>query len=1182
MYWLANDELFIIHSPATSSDNGDRPQDSVYHFVKNDKARTRYTFYKCPYEIFFPSMGPQRAYPPRFSISRLQGWEPALQDMLIVAASHSEQVKTFTKFVKPGEQATEKDFTLTELLDNRRAELPKVIKGEDDSVLIGDAVDLSSKDIVISPIPLDDEHTKTPGPLPAYYVLNHEGMLSGWWIVYDLAVVEGKNYEKLEALQSTAPDSKSAPKTSQPAQPSSMPDKTPAPTGASPFGLGSPAGTTANALPGQVAFGAPSFGTSGFPAASSASGKPMFGTPSIPAFGAASQPGGAAFGATGGLGKPQSAWGSPSASNPFSTQADQPSGFAKFGAPSSSSNNSQPNPFGAPAASSQGFAKFNSGGGSTFGGPSNTSPFGGLGGQKPTGTSSFAGLSGQRSVFGTSKPPAALSKESSATKSFGSTLSIGSSLGDGSTLPSWANTPTGNAGSALGQGTSWSFASSKDSDLTSDSDKQNRERDETTPTPQTAPQQNKGLFGLPSNKFSLTPSFKGDGSAKDDLPKPTTAPGASLFGNDFTSSLGGIGSKAPETPTKKEAQDPKSSTTPATVPRSAFNGLFGKKPSEVKPAVEKKETPVVEDAPLPPDFMTAQPRQNADDDLPPLAGSPGVKVEAPSSDGIPSSPLDDRSDNDEDDLSVEEEEEEEDDESQQSSNAAQKGPSKTSWFQAATSTSSPRIPPAAPTPPAIPSGGPSPGLFGQGPKPSNAPLFPPAGAPAGLGKPILPPSNRRHENLRSPSPVRAASTSALFQQRQLPFQQGESLSSSVQQAPRPAAAQPDLSDLSDEEDERIRRELATDLDPSATLEKFIAHSEYSGGSTKPGTAASIENMYRDINSMVDTLGLNSRSLKAFLAHHTRRQEVTRDDLEDFIEQGAGGLLSEKWSLAQIEDLKTLEHELEQELDAGRIQGVVDKLCQLARLLHDKAKLMTKLNDIRRQIINRKDPERQEALLKASLPKELSEQQKSLRSDYARLLSLLSKAEEAAYLLKSKLASSSAANGKPAAVPTVDAVKKTINTLIRMTEKKNSEIISLEARLRNLNVDGARLNGTPTRSQGTQSKSFGTPSRSTRSVIRHSSPLATPPTNRGRMSLSELNRTAQTPEPDDTPSRGYGLYYTPDSSPTAGGANYLVKLSNELDAIDMSDLVEASQRRRQVASALGNVVRRRGVKVTKVS
>jgi nucleoporin NUP159 len=341
-------------------------------------------------------------------------------------------------------------------------------------------------------------------------------------------------------------------------------------------------------------------------------------------------------------------------------------------------------------------------------------------------------------------------------------------------------------------------------------------------------------------------------------------------------------------------------------------------------------------------------------------------------------------------------------------------------------------------------------------------------------------------------------------------------------------------------------------------------------------------MYRDINSMVDTLGLNSRSLNAFLAHHTRRQEVTRDDLEGFIEQGADGPLSEKWSLAQIEDLKALEQELEQELDAGRIQGVVDKLSQLARLLYDKAKLMTKLNDIRRQIINRKDPERQEALLKASLPKELAEQQKSLRNDYARVLSLLSKAEEAAYLLKSKLASSSAANGKPAAVPTVDAVKKTINTLIRMTEKKNSEIISLEARLRNFNVDGTRLNGTPTRSQGTPSKTFGTPSRSSRSAIRHSSPLATPPTNRGRMSLSELNRTAQTPEPDDTPSRGYGLYYTPDSSPTAGGANYLAKLSNDLDAIDMSDLVEASQRRRQVAGALGNVVRRRGVKVTKVS
>jgi nucleoporin NUP159 len=616
------------------------------------------------------------------------------------------------------------------------------------------------------------------------------------------------------------------------------------------------------------------------------------------------------------------------------------------------------------------------------------------------------------------------------------------------------------------------------------------------------------------------------------------------------------------------------------MPKSTFSGFFPK-PSETKTIkpVDEEESPVAEEAPLPPDFTTWKPPKGADDDLPPLAGSPGVKVEAPSSDGIPSSPLEDN----EDDESVleDEEGEEEEEESQPSTEGEQKAPAKANIFGKANDTSSPRIRPAAPTPPAVSSQATPPSLFGQTPKPSSTSIFQASATPAGFPKFQAPPS-RRHENLRSPSPVRSASTSILQTRRQPPFPAAETLSSSVQQAATPPIAQPELSDLYDEEDERIRLELATEPEPSASLADFIAHSDYSGAVSKTGTAAQIEIMYRDMNSMVDTIGLNARSMKAFIAHHADRRKITRHDLDGITEQGEHGPWFDDWSLAQIEDLKLLEHELERDLDEGRIQGVIDKLGQLARLLLDKAKLMTKLNDIRRQILNRKDPERQEALLKAALPKELAEQQKTLRNEYAQLLSLLGKAEEAAYLLKSKLASINAANGRPSAVPTVDAVKKTINTLIRMTEKKNSEIVAMEDQLRRFMGDSHRQNGTPSRSHGTPSRTLGTPSRSARSILRQSSPLATPPTNRSRMSLSELNRTVQTPEPDETPSKGYGLYYTPDSSPKADGAGRLAKLADDLDDADMAELVAASQRRRQVADVLGNAVRKRGVKVTKVA
>jgi nucleoporin NUP159 len=238
--------------------------------------------------------------------------------------------------------------------------------------------------------------------------------------------------------------------------------------------------------------------------------------------------------------------------------------------------------------------------------------------------------------------------------------------------------------------------------------------------------------------------------------------------------------------------------------------------------------------------------------------------------------------------------------------------------------------------------------------------------------------------------------------------------------------------------------------------------------------------------------------------------------------------------------------------------------------------MTSFNDIRRQINNRKDPERTEALRKASLPKDLSDQQKALRTEYARLLSQLNQAEEAAMLLKSKLANANAANGKSANVPTVEAVKKTINKLIQMTEKKNNDILLLESDLRKLNLAASVRPDSPS------SRAFGTPGRSSRALGRsQQTPLATSPTNRSRMSIGDLNRAVQTPEPEETPSRGYGLFYTPEGSPSQDGFGSLRRLADEMEAEDFSGFREASQRRKQVAKALAGACQGRGVKVTRV-
>ena len=90
-------------------------------------------------------------------------------------------------------------------------------------------------------------------------------------------------------------------------------------------------------------------------------------------------------------------------------------------------------------------------------------------------------------------------------------------------------------------------------------------------------------------------------------------------------------------------------------------------------------------------------------------------------------------------------------------------------------------------------------------------------------------------------------------------------------------------DLSDREDEKVREELDTEVEATTTLAPFLAHQDYVGNINKPGIPGQIEKVYRDINSMVDTLGLNARSLQAFIKGH---EEMYKDggrsgeDLED--------------------------------------------------------------------------------------------------------------------------------------------------------------------------------------------------------------------------------------------------------------------------------------------------------------
>lgn len=1146
---------------------------------------------------------------------RLRDWQPDLKDMLIISSSHTDTIAVLASTSTPISNYQEKcnEIMFIAIDDSKKAAVPRTVFGDDaDSAIIGEGLDLSSTETIKCPVPalVEEGINDTAWPLPAYMALTHEGLLAAWWVVWNRSIEKGTRYPGLifgsEASKADAPSTASV--TTTPAKPASsqatsafgQPSTTPSNTaGSSGFGFGTPASGLMKPTP--PGFGTPAFGSTtplfGKPAQSAQTPQPsqpqsVFGKPTAaspfgaasssgtpgasafgkPSFGTASAIGAGAspFGAAGGLGNKASPWGAPSQptqaqANPFAAGAGGSSGFAKFGQ----------------AGGGSGFSSFASNNGTGSG-------FGGL------------GQSQQKAGFGGLKTE----------PSFGSTVTVASTTG--STLPSWANTPAQGSGSLFGAQSKSSFNTSsfesKGSDMSDAEDAQRRQRDEATPTPQAPPpQKSEGLFGL-AGGFKLGTTFTSDGTATDDPAKPAAPANGSFFGSDFGGALGASGLAPPATPAKEAPEN--MSTTPATAPKqkslfpSTTPAKFSDTPKAAPPTKENvsvedaplppdfitHKLPKMDDAPLPPDFITTKASKSTDDELPPLAGSPGIKVEAPSSD-IEVTQLDDE--DDEEEFSSEgddgdEEGESEEEEEEQSPVSKPQPPKSGGWTFQDSVNQSPRIFPPAPTPPAVKSTATSlsgrsaspaqPSLFGQKFKPASSQpayggssLFGQPKGPVGPSKLSFPPPvDHTQDGLRSPSPVRSTSTNTSRTRREPLTAPGASLSSSVQIDKPPT---PEVSDLEDKEDERMREQLARPIEPSRDLEEFVAYQGYSIQTPKKtGHAAQIEMLYIDINGMVDALGWNARSIKSFTQYHRQPQpghKVDRRALEEIEEQGPEGSWFEGYTLGEIGALKALEHSLEDDLDKGRVQDVLGKLAQSARLLSEKAKLMTRLNEIRRQIINRKDPAKAEALRNAPLSKELVEGQKALRRDYAQLLISLNKAEEAVSLLRSRLASHNAQNGKADAMPTMEAVKRTVLKMAAMAEKRNNDITLLESQLRKLGVqDSNRPLSSSLRTQGTPRRGRG------------ESPVTTP-SHRSKLSLSELNRRALTPEVDatSTSSRGYGLFYTPDGSPKAGK-----ELSNMSDLVDrnLDSLREMTKRRRTVAAGLKNALIERGVKITTIN
>jgi nucleoporin NUP159 len=1180
IYWLETFDFLMIHSPINPPADGDGMgprNDAEYHLVHRDK-----TTGSCSYHQFMdpcPGFMDQRV-PTHHFIQRLREFLPNLDDTLILSSTISTDIGMITRSSVPlsqdvaADQITHIYTTTTPLEDTRRAALPVSLEdGMSDTSVVGMALDLSSKSKVQKPIPSDEEIDESATPLPALFVLNHEGVLSAWHFVYNESIRQKKAYPGL--THQTAQQQTSAP----------------ASTTASAFGASAPAPAQ---TPSKPAFGqssTPAFGsTSAFGGGKAASpwAAPPSATPKAPDTGKPA--GGAQFGApsafgqTGGMGAQKaSPWGSstpskiPQPSQPstaFGGNASGQSPFASFAKPSTDDKTAASSPFGSfskpgndpkrPAPSP--FGSFSKTSGDDKG--STSSPFGGFakaGGDDKASASSPFGTFGKSSTE-QSKPATQSSgsfgqpstdANKTAVPAFGSVGKLGAAQGtkQPSAFGSNDNKPLGSPFSSFtgkpqneDKNTSaspFSTAGSGPSAFSSFGTKPNNQASPFASTGQQKPGMpandsfgstvtlnsttgsfssggafgqgssfGKTSFGQPSKAqdaskpsgdnsqspglgsfggFKLGSTFKPDGTAKDDLPKPKN-PGASLFGSGFANSLNTLGKTAePTTPIKQEPGTeqspnindiPDASATSASPPKQTRKDSEGDyaPPGLLTPQGQLNEvskqlpTSAQDDAPLPPDFINSKPKTAdsppATDDAPlppdflsskpkaadegadvPIAGSPPLDVgderlsepasEDEEEDGPPEEDEEpdwsDEEDQEEEDDEDEEgddddDEDDEDEEDDDEDDRTVENPEQLSAFEARVSPASPKR-----------------NTQNEQSTTPETDMKKASYTPAGFPMPkttFAPPAAKPQQSPRSPSPVRGSSRPPAAQRPSfgrisVPPAKPVERPTSRQNAPTPQP--PTEAELEDEEDARIKSILNASIQPSTELPEFVAHHNYTGVSDKPGVAGSVEKVFRDVNSMIDTLGLNARSLQAFVDGHSHARDddspMTRRDLED----------EEGWVFAELDDLRTIIDGVGKDLENGRLDDPSGKIADCLDEEKELQKLKSRAADLRKQIATRTDPRQQAEHYNAPLPSESAAQQTELRQSVQRMQKQLAEAEEAMSILRADLASVPTDGQSKGAsnVPTVEAVTNTILKMTAMVEQRSGDVDVLESQIRRL-------------------------------------------------------------------------------------------------------------------------------------
>ena len=1032
-------------------------------------------------------------------MQRLKNFPPNLMDAILVVSTVSVDVGLITRSKTPlssdfPAERVSNVFTTTIMADDsRRAQLP-MTEDLTDTSSIGVALDLSSKDKVLRPLP-KEEHDTSPGPLPALMILNHEGILSTWWIVYAESIRQGTSYPGLAAAvaasqpQQQATGSPFGAPLIKPAAPAFGAASTPGSGfgGPSPFAKASSPWAASTPTPATTQTGGPTFG------------QPSFGS-STP-IGAASQ--GAAFGAAGGLGNRPSPWAAAS-SGPM------------FGSPTSVVANRSP--FAASSA------------GSVFGSTASSSPF-------PT-SGGFASFASKPSGFLTNN------NTESALNQTPSVLSSGSNTGTATSFAMTQNKDAGPSNNVLGGGP-FQLGSTFKGDGSAASDKPRPSSDRLDAV-------SRGFFGdlAETRKDAGTPQIK-DADMDDDDENPlakttTSSPESEIEATTPVAkpappkfqwpsappSTGGLFSTQAQskiTPAAVESSQPASTTfgKPSPIPKPATTTPEDtpKKPEhaalpsiETSPRIKVEphsdeddisplneteaappegydalETPPAskaQDPPLPPESTSkttyapgdssSSSKSSDDAPLPPdfLPAKSKLKEVESAQEQQPALP------SEEDDGGSFEEGEDSGDDAEGSDEGREglddegSGVDVAQEFSPTDHDKSAQVTPESSfgtardkTPPG--------GLFSRITRPQDGqkakPLF---GEVGKASVPYLPPP-KQQESPRSPSPVRASrvlgdslrpetgrSVSAPGPFKALDTRKQKLSQLAVPSKPQPSAqelrkqeqerlaaqqakrAAEEEQDLSDREDERVREELATEVIPTKTLDPFLAHQDYIGDIDKPGIPGQIERVYRDINSMIDTLGLNARSLKAFVKGHEQLYKDggrERADLED-----------DDWCLIEIAELIKIEEDISEQLTKGKTQDVQGKLNECRELRKGVAALRAKGNDIGRITDTKSDPQAIESARSAPLRLDQANQQYELRKKVTRFQKLLAEAEENITMLRAQLASRESSNGRgpPLKQPTVEAVTNTIMKMTSIVEKKSLDIDVLETQMRHLRFSSA--------------------------------------------------------------------------------------------------------------------------------